>query len=81
MTALIGLITGKAPLILGGIAAIAAWFTWAFSKAFSAGKNSQIAKEAKADAKTLDDIAKANAAAARAATGGLHDDDGFKRKP
>ena len=80
MEAVLALIGSKATLIGGGIVAILIYFATFFRMAFKAGSDSQKAKEGKADAQTIKDIAEANAAASRAASGKLHDDDGFKRK-
>ena len=75
--ALIAMIGGKAVVAGGGIIAILVGLATMFKVAFSAGKNSELAKDAKSHDKTMDAIARANAAAAN--TGKLHDDDGFKR--
>ena len=68
----------------GGAAAVALLLL----RAFTEGENAEKAKEAKnqvaAIKKESEDVAKANAAADvirnQPAAGGLHDDDGFKRK-
>ena len=77
---MIELILGKAGAIGAGILACFTILAVMFRTAFKAGKNSQLAKEGKAHAKAIDDIARANHAASRANDGKLHDDDGFKRK-
>ena len=77
---LLSLIGGKAALIGGGIIAALGVLATMFRAMFKAGKDSQLAKEGKANAQTIKDIADANRAAARANSGKLHDDDGFKRK-
>ena len=77
---ILSLIGGKAALIGGGVLAVLIWLAGMFRMAFKAGSDSQKAKEGKANADTIKDIAKANAAAAAANAGKLHDDDGFKRK-
>ena len=77
---MIELLLGKAGAIGAGIVAVLGGLAVMFRTAFKAGKDSQLAKEGKAHADTIKDIAKANAAAAAANAGKLHDDDGFKRK-
>ena len=77
---MIELLLGKAGAIGAGILACFTVLAIMFRTAFKAGKDSQLAKEGKAHAKTIDDIARANAAASRANAGKLHDDDGFKRE-
>jgi len=77
---MIELLLGKAGAIGAGIVAIIGVLAVMFRAAFKAGKDSQLAKEGKANADTIKDIADANRAAARANAGKLHDDDGFKRK-
>lgn len=78
MTALLSLIGGKATLIGGGIVAILVYFATLFKVGFNAGRNSQLAKEGKANAKTLDDLARANAARGSANVDRVSDD-GFRR--
>lgn len=76
---MIELLGGKAALIGAFAIGCLVWLGTMFKMAFNAGKHSQEAKEGKANAKTIDDIAKARAAASRANDGKLFDDDGFKR--
>lgn len=74
-------ILGIDPVAIGAaLLAIIAMIGGIFFRGVKAGKDSQLAKQGKAHEKTIDDIARANAAAARANAGKLHDDDGFKRK-
>ena len=77
--AIIAMIGGKAVVAGGGIIAILIGFIAMFKAAFSAGKNSELAKDAKSNEKALNDLARANAARANANAGKLSDDDGFKR--
>mgnify|MGYP003453382632 CR=1 FL=1 len=77
---MIELLLGKAGAIGAGIVAVLGILAVMFRAMFKAGKDSQLAKEGKANAQTIEAIAKANAAAARANAGKLHDDDGFKRE-
>jgi len=74
MTALLALIGGKSTLIGGFVTACLAALGVMFRFAFKAGKNSQLAKEGQANAKALDDLARANAARAASNSGGLPDD-------
>lgn len=74
-------ILGINPNALGaGILAVIVGIVAIFFRGAKAGSDSQKAKEGKANAQAIKDIADANRAAARANTGKLHDDDGFKRK-
>ena len=75
---LIAMIGGKAVVAGGGIIAILIGLATMFKVAFSAGKNSELAKDAKSNEKALNDLARANAARANADTGKLSDD-GYKR--
>lgn len=75
---LLSLIGGKTALIGAGVVAILTTLAAMFRVAFKAGKDSQLAKEGQANAKTIKAIAKANAAAAAANVDKLHDD-GFRR--
>ena len=77
---MIELLLGKAGAIGAGVVAVLGILAVMFRAMFKAGKGSQLAKACKANAQTIDAIAEAKAAAARANAGKLHDDDGFKRK-
>ena len=59
---MIELLVGKAGAIGAGILACFTVLAIMFRTAFKAGKDSQLAKEGKANAKALDDIARANRA-------------------
>ena len=78
ISALLALIGSKATLIGGFVAACLAALGVMFRFAFKAGKNSQLAKEGQANAKAIDDLARANAARAGANTDSLSND-GFRR--
>ena len=79
ISALLALIGGKSTLIGGFVAACLAALGVMFRFAFKAGKNSQLAKEGQANAKALNDLARANAARAASNSGKLSDNDKYKR--
>ena len=78
MTAIIAFFTTAAGKYAALIAIAATVRVTASRAGFSAGKNSQLAKEGQANAKALDDLARANAARAGANTDSVSDD-GFRR--
>ena len=78
MSAIIAFFTPVAGKYAALIAIIGTALGVAYRLAFKAGKDSQLAKEGKANAKALDDLARANAARASANTDSVSDD-GFRR--
>lgn len=78
MSVLIAFFTSTLGKYAALIAIAATALGTAYRAAFKAGKNSQLAKEGQANAKALDDIARANAARAGANTDSVSDD-GFRR--
>jgi len=79
MTAIIAFFTTAAGKYAALIAIAATVLGTAWRAAFKAGKNSQLAKEGQANAKALDDLARANAARAASNSGKLSDNDKYKR--
>lgn len=75
---MIELLLGKTGAIGAGIVAVLGILAVMFRTAFKAGKDSQLAKEGKANADTIKDIADANAARGNANIDRLHND-GFRR--
>lgn len=75
---MIELLLGKAGAIGAGIIAILGVLAVMFRTAFKAGKDSQLAKEGKANAQTIKDIADANSARGNANIDRLSND-GFRR--
>ena len=74
MTAIFAFFTTAAGKYAALIAIAATVLVTAYRAAFKAGKNSQLAKEGQANAKALDDLARANAARAASNSGELPDD-------
>ena len=78
MSAIIAFFMSTAGKYAALIAIAAAALGTAYRAAFKAGKYSQLAKEGQANAKAIDDIAKANAARSGADTDRMSND-GFRR--